>query len=129
MVNKRETQTYIISYGNGLAKVSRMERIRKEIIRTKSRNEEGHITGNRRKAIKMVWSRHKNGGQQIARQVAEWDPQGKRKRGRPVITWKDGIRDTVRSRNLKVECVHRELWRGEKYVFVLKKTVFTEILI
>jgi hypothetical protein len=37
----------------------------------------------------------------IARQVAEWNPQGKWRHGGPVSTWKDGIRDSVQSRNLK----------------------------
>jgi hypothetical protein len=36
-----------------------------------------------------------------ARQVAEWNPQGKRRRGRPVSTWKDGIRNNIQGRNLK----------------------------
>jgi hypothetical protein len=44
----------------------------------------------------------------IARQVAEWNPQRKRRRGRPVNTWKDGIRDSIRRRNLKdEECFDR----------------------
>jgi hypothetical protein len=46
------------------------------------------------------------------RQVAEWNPQGKMRRGRPVNTWKDGIRDSAQRRNLKDEdCFDRELWR------------------
>jgi hypothetical protein len=41
----------------------------------------------------------------IARQVAEWNPQG-----RPVNTWKDVIRVSVQRRNLKDgECFDREL--------------------
>jgi hypothetical protein len=48
----------------------------------------------------------------IARQVAEWNPQGKRRRGRPVNTWKDGITDSMQRRNLKgEECFDRERWR------------------
>jgi hypothetical protein len=47
----------------------------------------------------------------IARRVPEWNPQGKRRRGRPVDTWKDGIRDSAQKRNLKDErCFDRELW-------------------
>jgi hypothetical protein len=36
----------------------------------------------------------------IARKIAEWNPQGKRRHGRPVNTWKDGI---MQRRNLKDE--------------------------
>jgi hypothetical protein len=47
----------------------------------------------------------------IARQVAEWNPQGKRW-GRPVNTWKDEIRGSMQRGNLKdEECFDRELWR------------------
>jgi hypothetical protein len=50
----------------------------------------------------------------IVRHDAEWNPQGKRMRGRPVNTWKDGIRDSMQRRNLKdEECFDRELWRKE----------------
>jgi hypothetical protein len=48
----------------------------------------------------------------IAIQVAEWNPQGKMRLGRPDNTWKDGIRDSMQRRNLKdEECLNRELWR------------------
>jgi hypothetical protein len=50
----------------------------------------------------------------IARQVAEWNPQGKRRCGRAVSIWKDGIRDKRHRRTLKVqECFVRGLWRGK----------------
>jgi hypothetical protein len=48
----------------------------------------------------------------IARQVAGWNPQGKRRRDRPVHTWKVGLRNSMQRRNLKdKECFDRELWR------------------
>jgi hypothetical protein len=59
----------------------------------------------------------------IARRVAEWNPQGKRRHGRPVSTWKNGIRGSMQRRNLKDdECFDCELWR-KKIVFGLRKTV------
>jgi hypothetical protein len=39
----------------------------------------------------------------IARQIAEWNPQGKRRHSRQVNTWKDVIRDSIQRRNLKDE--------------------------
>jgi hypothetical protein len=39
----------------------------------------------------------------IARQVAEWNPQEKRWRGRQVNTWNGGIRDSMQRINLKDE--------------------------
>jgi hypothetical protein len=48
----------------------------------------------------------------IVGQVAEWNPQRKRRHGIPVNTWKDGIRDSMQRRNLKdEECFDREFWR------------------
>jgi hypothetical protein len=49
---------------------------------------------------------------ETVKQVAEWKPQGKRKRGRPVNTGKDGIRESMKRRELKdEECMDRDLWR------------------
>jgi hypothetical protein len=55
----------------------------------------------------MVWPRQANEGRN-----AEWKPQGKRKGGRPVNTRKDGIRESMKRRELKdEECMDRDLWR------------------
>jgi hypothetical protein len=45
----------------------------------------------------------------IARHVAEWNSQGKRRRGRSVITWKGD------------EYFDREPWWGGSFVFRLRK--------
>jgi hypothetical protein len=48
----------------------------------------------------------------IAGKVAEWNPQGKMRYGTPGSTWKDGIKNSIQSRNLKgEEYFDRELWR------------------
>jgi hypothetical protein len=61
-----------------------------------------------------------------ARQVGEWNPQGKRRDGRPVNTWKDGVRDSMQRGNLKdEECFDQEL-RRRKIVFGLRKTVYSQ---
>jgi hypothetical protein len=50
-----------------------------------------------------------------ARQVAEWNPQGKRRSGGPVITWNDRIRVSTQRRNFKdEEYFDRELWHKKK---------------
>jgi hypothetical protein len=59
------------------------------------------------------------------RHVAEWNPQGKRTRGRPVNTWKVEIRGSVRRRNLKgKEMFRSRAIEGEKYVWA-EENVFT----
>jgi hypothetical protein len=63
----------------------------------------------------------------IARQVAEWNPQGKGSRGRPVSTRKDGIRNSMQRRNLKdEECSQQDLWRKIICLWVEENCVFTE---
>jgi hypothetical protein len=48
--------------------------------------------------------------------TAEWNPQGKRGRGRPLNTWKDGIRDSVTRRNIHGKSINS--------VIELKTTIF-----
>jgi hypothetical protein len=62
--------------------------------------------------------------------VAEWNPKGKRRRGRAVSTWKGGIRDSMQRRNIKdKEYFGRELLKKKKYVSWLRKTVYVCVYI
>jgi hypothetical protein len=64
---------------------------------------------------------------EIARQVAEWNPQGKRGCRRPVNTWKDGIRDSIQRRNLKdLECSIESFGGKELCLWVQENCVITE---
>jgi hypothetical protein len=48
----------------------------------------------------------------IVKHVAGWNPQGKRKQGRPINTQKDEIRESMKRRELKdEECLDGDLWR------------------
>jgi hypothetical protein len=58
----------------------------------------------------------------IARQVAEWNPQGKWRRGRPVNIWKDGTGNNMQRKSLKdEECFGREFWRKKIMSLGLRK--------
>jgi hypothetical protein len=61
----------------------------------------------------------------IAIQVVEWNPQEKWRCGRPVNTWKDGIRDS-KGETQNMKNVSIESYEGKKYVFGLRKTVYTQ---
>jgi hypothetical protein len=50
----------------------------------------------------------------IARQVAEWNQQGKKRGGRPVNTWKDWIRDSMQRRNPKGKNILTESSGGKE---------------
>jgi hypothetical protein len=93
------------------ARISRLDKIRNEAIRTK--------TGIRKNIVQEIeeqlrWYGHvkrKEEGK-IVKHFAEWNPQGKRKRGRPIDTLKDGIRDSMKRREFKNEgYMDRDLWR------------------
>jgi hypothetical protein len=89
-----------------------MDRIRNETIRTKMEMKKDILQEVEEQQLR--WYGHVMGMEdcKIERQVAEWNPQGKRRCGRPVNTWKEGIRDSMQRRNLKdEECFDQELWK------------------
>jgi hypothetical protein len=93
-----ETQTYIISYRNGLAKSFRTKMgMKKDILQE---IEEKHLK----------WYGHvmQTEDYLIARRVAQWNLQEKRRYGRPVSTWKDEIgtackEETSRMKNILID--------------------------
>jgi hypothetical protein len=63
----------------------------------------------------------------IVKKFSELKPQGKRKRGRPVNTWKDRIRESMRAKERRM---YGSISLEKKnHVFGLRKTVFTEKLL
>jgi hypothetical protein len=102
-----------------------MNRIRNETIRTKMGMKKDILQEIEEKQLRWYGHVMRMDDCRTARQVADWNPQGKRRRGRPVNTWKDGIRDSMQRRNLKdEEYFDREIWRT-KIVFRLRKTVYS----
>jgi hypothetical protein len=94
------------------ARISRMDKIRNEAIRTKMGIKKNIVQEIEEQQLR--WSGHVKRMEdgKIVRRVAEWKPQGKRKRGRPINTWTDGIRESMKRRELKdEECRDRDLWR------------------
>jgi hypothetical protein len=51
----------------------------------------------------MVWTRPKNGRGKTAERVMKWRPPGRRKRGRPKLTWAEGIRGLMGEKGLMEE--------------------------
>jgi hypothetical protein len=94
------------------ARISRMDRIRNETIGTKMGMKKNILQEIEEQQLRWCGHVMRMDDCRPARQVAERNPQGKRRRGRPVNTWKDGIRDSMQRRNLKdEECFDREIWR------------------
>ena len=51
----------------------------------------------------MAWACSENGRGGIAIEVMKWSPPGRRKRGRPKLTWAEGIRGLMGERELMEE--------------------------
>jgi hypothetical protein len=50
----------------------------------------------------MVWTCPKDGGGgRLPKEVLEWRPSGIRKRGRPKLTWAEGITGMIGEKGLK----------------------------
>ena len=48
----------------------------------------------------MVWKCSTNGRGETAKKVMKWSRPGRRKRGRPKITWTEGIRGLMEEKGL-----------------------------
>jgi hypothetical protein len=89
-----------------------MDKIRNEAIRTKMGIKKNTAPEIEEQQLRWYGHVKRMESGKIVKQVAEWKPQGKRKRGRPINPWKDGIRESMKRRELKdEECMDRDLWR------------------
>jgi hypothetical protein len=59
----------------------------------------------------MVWTCSKNGRRKIVKEVMKWCPPGRRKRGRPKLTWAEGIRGLMGEKGLMEDWNDRGNWR------------------
>jgi hypothetical protein len=83
------------------ARISRMNRVRDETIRAKMGLKKDILQEIAEQQLRWYGHVMQMDDCRIARQVAEWNPQGKKRRGRPVSTCKDGIRESMQRGNLK----------------------------
>ena len=54
----------------------------------------------------MLWTHEKNDTAKIM-EVMEWTPPGRRKKGRPSITWREEIQTILRERVIEEEDVYK----------------------
>jgi hypothetical protein len=60
----------------------------------------------------MVWTCSTNGRGVTAKKVMKWSPSGRRKRGRPKLTWAEGIRGLMGEKELMEEDWNdRDKWK------------------
>ena len=62
----------------------------------------------------MVQTCPKTAEGRLPKEVLKWRPSGRRKQGRPKLTWAEGIRGMMGEKGLmKEDCTDRSKWRKE----------------
>jgi len=94
------------------ARISRKDKIKNNVIKKKmkvTRSLLGYI-----KTKQLQWYGHVQRMEEgrLPKEVLEWRPSGRRKRGRPKLTWAEGIRGMMGEKGLKEEdWADRNNWR------------------
>lgn len=95
-------------------RISRLDRVRNEDIRRRT----GRIftTSERIESRQLIWYGHvqRMGDQRWPKRAMKYTPQNRRKRGRPKISWKDGITNIMRDRAIEEgEWKDKDKWRSK----------------
>ncbi|PSN56542.1 hypothetical protein C0J52_14741 [Blattella germanica] len=93
------------------AKISRRDKIRNTVTRDQMKIK-GSLTEDI-KTAELRWFGHVKRMREyrLPMKICEWQPMGRRKRGRPNITWTEGILKTMRERGLQEgDWEDREEW-------------------
>jgi hypothetical protein len=94
------------------ARLFREEKIRNTIIKQKMNVTKSLLDDINTKQLK--WYGHVEGMEEgrLPKQVTKWSPPGRRKRGRPKLTWVEGIRGLMGEKGLVEEGWNdRDEWR------------------
>lgn len=94
------------------AGISRREKIRNEVIRKKMDIKKSIIDFIEGK--QLLWYGHtkRMSKERLPQKIMEWEPTGRKKRGRPPTTWIQGIQAAIRRRNIEENLwANRQEWR------------------
>ena len=69
------------------ARFSREDKIRSNVIKQKMNVTRSLLEDIKTQTTEMVWTCSENGRGKITKKVMKWSPPGRRKRGRPKLTW------------------------------------------
>lgn len=94
------------------ARCSRLDRIRNEEIRRRMQYQNSIVDFVHNKQLTWYGHVRRMGDERIPKQILEWIPTGRRKRGRPVVTWMEEIGREMRQRGLEErDWEERSEWR------------------
>jgi hypothetical protein len=109
---RKRLQAVEMDYLRRSVRVSRLEHISNQEIRTRMNAEESIIDRIKNKGPSWFGHVLRMEEERWPKQLYQWKPPGKRKRGRPNKSWREEVMTTVQSRGLNIEDAQdRWLWR------------------
>ena len=89
------------SFWRHSTRVSRREKIRNEVIKNTMNVNNSIVDFIQTKKLQWYGHTKRMAQERLPRRVMEWTPPGKRKRGRPPITWIEEIQTILRERGIE----------------------------
>lgn len=94
------------------AGISRLDRIRNEEIRRRMQAHDTAVDRLERRSLKWFGHLLRMDDQRWPKKLLKWKPPGRKKRGRPRLSWNDTIRKAMEHRDLEEEDAQdRNRWR------------------
>ena len=100
-----------------MCRVTRMDRLRNEVVRERVGVRENMSKRVDRKMLKWFGHIERMKSERLTKRVYMSGVEGGRRRGRPQFRWKDGVRRACEERGIGYEvarrvCLDRDVWRG-----------------
>jgi hypothetical protein len=109
---RKGLQAVEMDYLRRSERASRLQHISNQEIRTRMNAEESIIDRIKNKGLSWFGHVLRMGEERWPKQLYQWKPPGKRKRGRPKKSWREEMMTVMQSRGLNIEDAQdRRLWR------------------
>lgn len=112
--DKRKIETTEMDYLRRACGISRIERVRNEEIRRRTASM--YSTIDRIETRQLLWYGHvkRMGEERLPKNLLDYIPHRRRRRGRPEMTWEDNIRKIMEDRAIEEEDWRdRDRWRSK----------------
>ncbi|XP_044749747.1 uncharacterized protein LOC123310346 [Coccinella septempunctata] len=103
-----------MDYWRRAAGKSRLDRVRNESILDIMKVDHRVTDDIKEKPLRWYGHVQRMGDERLPKQVLHWMPHGRRRRGRPRLSWREGITGEMRARGMEENLWEdRERWRLE----------------
>ena len=101
-----------IDYLRWSTRVSRLQKIPNTTIRSKIQAEQQMLDIIRRRQLKWYGHLLRLEDSRWPKKIYQWTPYGRRRRGRPQLSWRNQVTDFIKSKNMEEDMAEdRHLWR------------------